>query len=199
MRQQTRGDDRPTERTAFLSLSLSLFQRALVFGQFVLRQILNGLLRATEIDRALNNGSTGTQSESGTKPAVEIIPEDKRTRRETECGNGDVDLCSFLPEFNDVSDHILSRLRIADAIIWRPDEVGRGHPPLRPVEGKAAFVLRRETINYGKIVRSTILGKLRGLSFWAPLMAAAISRNPVLSLNPYTIDERVSNYLTHNS
>ena len=57
------------------------------------------------------------------------------------------------PELNSVSDHILSRLRIADAIIWRPDEFALlpSFPSVRPrpVEGKAAFVLRRETINSG--------------------------------------------------
>ena len=62
-----------------------------------------------------------------------------------------------MSEFNDVSDHILSLLQIADAIIWRPDE-GASLPSFFAVgpDGKAAFVLRGETINSGSGVKATI-------------------------------------------
>ena len=73
--------------------------------------------------------------------------------RSSECGNK---TCPF-SEFNDVSDHILSRLQIADAIIWRPDE-DAALPPFFAVgpDGKAAFVLRGENINSGSGVKATI-------------------------------------------
>ena len=73
--------------------------------------------------------------------------------RSSECGN---ETCPF-SEFNDVSDHILSRLQIADAIIWRPDE-GASLPSFFAVgpDGKAAFVLRGETINSDPGVKATI-------------------------------------------
>ena len=150
-----------------LSLSLSLSTRS-HFGQFVLSQILNGLLRATEIGRALNNGSTGTHSESGTKRAVEIIRERTggESERVRECGNGAVRV-RFFRSLRRQSSMMFGIIFYRASGSQMPSfggqmrSVGRGRPPslppLRPVEGKAAFVLRRETINSGPIVRSTIL------------------------------------------